>query len=252
MGKEIAELSITEIRAPIRRALYPGLARIADRQERLSEVLVESTAMFALLTVPIPLGIALVAEDLVPLFLGAQWQPTVAVLQPLCIAVAVSALGNNSQLAYMALNRAHLAAIAAVVRLLLLAALLVVLPVSYGVIGVAYVVAGVSCIMLVADYALSARILSISTGRFLCAVWRPVTASLAMCVAVWLIRSGFAPAADLPAHVWSLVRSTLLGAVVYVVCLLALWVMGGRRDGAERRLVALATHFFDRLGRNAR
>jgi fumarate reductase subunit D len=120
------------------------------------------------------------------------------------------------------------------------------------VIGVAYVVAGVSCITLVADYALSARILSIRTGRFLSAVWRPVTASLAMCVAVWLIRSGFAPAADLPAHVWSLVRSTLLGTVVYVVCLLALWAMGGRRDGAERRLVALAAHYFDRLGRNAR
>jgi Polysaccharide biosynthesis C-terminal domain len=160
-------------------------------------------------------------------------------------------LATNSQLAYMALNRAHLTAIAAVARLFLLSALLVVLPASYGVVGVAYAVAGMSCIMFVADYALSARLLSIRATRFLAAVWRPVTASLAMYFAVWLMQVGFAPAVDLSSHVWSLLRSTLLGVVVYVVCLWTLWTMCGRRDGTERHVVTLATHYFDRIRRRA-
>ena len=252
MGKEIADLSTTEIRAPIRRVLYPGLAQIADRQQRLSAVLVESTGMLAVLTLPIPLGIALVADDLVPVFLGAQWQPMVSVLQPLCVAASLAALGSNSQLGYMALNRAHLTVIAAVLRLLLLASLLAVVPTSYGLVGVAYAVASVVCVMLVADYVVSARLLGIGGRRLVLAVWRPVIASLAMCAAVWLMRSGTQPATDLLAHVWLLVSSMLVGACVYVAALLGLWAIDGRKDGAERRLISFATHQFARLGRNAR
>jgi PST family polysaccharide transporter len=246
MGKEISDLSTTEIRAPIRRALYPGLAQITDRREQMSSVLVESTGMLALLTLPIPLGIALVANDLVPLFLGAQWQPMIGVLQPLCIAASFSALGTNSQLAYMALNRSHLAAVASLVRVLLLLVLLPVVAPPFGVVGVAYMVAGVSGAMVIADYALSSRVLKIGAGRFLAVIWRPVTAALAMCVAVWLFRAEFIPASDLPGHAWSLARTVLLGILVYAVCLLGLWLVGARRDGAEQRLIALVTNYRDR------
>lgn len=251
MSKEIADLSVTEIRAPIRRALYPSLTQIAHQPERLRNVLVQTTGMLALLTIPIPLGIALVAEDLVPLFLGSQWQPTVLLLQPLCLAVTVSALGTNSQLAYVALNRAYLTAVAAFARVLLLLALLLSVPSSYGAVGVAYAVAAASFIMLIADYALASRILRIRAGSLLRAAWRPVTASLVMCVAVWLMRSGFAPAADISGHLLSLTRSALVGVVIYVVCELALWMAAGRPGGAEGRVVALLTNYADRLRRKA-
>ncbi len=252
IGKEIAQLATTEIGAPVRRVLYPGLAQVAGRHARVGDILVESTGVLALLTLPIPLGIALVAEDLVPLFLGAQWGPTVTALPPLCVAAAASALGTNSQLAYMALNRAHLTAITTAGRLLLLAVLLIAVPASHGIVGVAYAVAAANCVTLVADHALTARILGIGAGRFVAAIWRPVAASLAMCGSVWLVRSGFAPAADLAGHFWSLARSTLLGAAVYAACVFALWTAGGRREGAERRLIAIAAHWFDRRGRNPR
>jgi PST family polysaccharide transporter len=207
--------------------------------------------MLALLTVPIPLGIALVAEDVVPLFLGSQWQPTVVLLQPLCVAVAVSALGTNSQLAYVALNRAHLTAVAALVRLLLLLALLLSVPALYGAVGVAYAVAVAGFVMLIADYALSSRILRIRAGSLLRAVWRPVTASLVMCFVVWLMRSRFAPGTDISTHLLSLTRSALVGVAVYIVCEMALWIVAGRPGGAEARLVALLASYADRRRRKA-
>ena len=193
--------------------------------------------MLALLTIPIPLGIALVATDLVPLFLGAQWQPTVAILQPLCVAAAITGIGTNSRLAYLALDRSHLPAIAAALRVVLLLALLAIVAPSHGVVGVAYAVAGVSSALVVVDYLLSSRLLGIDVRRFLAVVWRPVTASIAMCAAVMLLRAGFAPASDLPGHAWSLARSAMLGTLVYVACVLGLWIVAGRRDGAERRIL---------------
>jgi lipopolysaccharide exporter len=252
VAKEIADLSASEVRAPIRRALYPGLAKIASQRARVGEVLVSSTGMLALLTIPIPLGIALIADDVVPLFLGTQWLPTVEVLRPLCFGAAVAAIGTNSQLAYLALNQSHRAAWAASFRALMLAGLLVIVTPTYGIPGVAYAIAGMTCVMTFADYLLASRLLQIDIRRLLDAIWRPVTAALVMAAAVALLRAGITPANDLSGHAWSMVTSALLGATVYVTSIWALWIIGGRRDGAEKWLIALARERFARRARSAR
>jgi len=243
MGREISELSGTEIRAPIRRALYPGLAKIAGNRSHLGYALVESVSMMALVTLPIPLGTALVAGDLVPLFLGPQWQPVIGVLQILCIGAAINAIGTNSSLAYLILNRSHLTAAANVVRLILLAIAMIVLAPSYGLMGVAYAIAGVNAVMLVADYVLAPWRLGLEPTRFVAATWRPVVASLAMCVAVWLAQAAFPPATDFGGHAWSLARSVSVGAVTYAGCALALWFACGRPEGAERRLISTLARY---------
>jgi lipopolysaccharide exporter len=250
VGREIAELSTTEIRAPIRRALYPGLAQIVHQPARLADVLVRCTGMLALLTLPIALGLALVADDLVPLVLGAQWHPTISLLQPLCVGGAITALGTNSHLAYMALNRSHLAALAAALRALLLLALLLAVSPTCGAIGAAYAIAGMACFMTIIDYALAPRLLGIAVARFLAVVWRPLVAALAMAGAVWLLRSNAAPANDLPGHASSLARSALLGSSVYIACVITLWTLAGRVDGAERWLLALVKNRYVRLVRS--
>jgi O-antigen/teichoic acid export membrane protein len=144
----------------------------------------------------------------------------------------------------MALNRSHLAAIATAARALLLFGLLVAVAPTYGVVGVAYAVAGLNGAMVAVDYAMSSRLLKIDTRRFLEAVWRPATASIAMCIAVWLFRESVPAPIDLSQHAWRLARSGLLGGLVYVVCVLGLWMVTGRGGGAERRLFALLKGYF--------
>ena len=239
VGREIADLPSSELRAPIRRALYPGLATLSDRRDRVTDILVESTGMLALLTLPLSLGIALVAEDLVPLFLGAPWLPAVGVLQPLAVAASIASLSTNSQLAYMALNRAHLAAVAASVRLLILIAVLVAIMPLHSLEAMAYAVAGVTSLAIVVEYALVFRILEIDARRFLMVIWRPIVAGLAMCAAVWLLRASLVPPSDLPGHARSLAACALVGSIAYAGTLLGLWSAGGRRDGAERRILSL-------------
>jgi O-antigen/teichoic acid export membrane protein len=252
VSREIADLSTTEVRAPIRRALYPGLAQVADERDRLGRVLVESTGLLALLTVPIPLGIALVADDFVPLFLGTQWQPAIELLRPLCIAGSVAALGTNSQLALMAINRSHLSAVGASLRALILLAVLLAVAPAFGVVGVAYAVAGVTCVMAVADYALASRLLGITARSFIAVVWRPVAAALLMAAAVWLVRAGIDSGDGGASHAFALAREALVGATVYVLAVFALWVVAGRPAGAEGRLLALARDYRLRRSRRRR
>ncbi len=243
ISREISSMSTSEIRAPIRRALFPGLAQIAGQPARLNTALVESTGILALLSLPIPLGIGLVAGDLVPLFLGAQWQPLVPILQPLCVGAAFYALGTNSHLAYLVNNRAYLTAGADVIRLLLLVPAMIAVAPTYGVVGVAYAVLAISAVMVAADYVISPRILRIDAGRFVAAVRRPVVASVAMCAVVLLVNASVAPATDLAGHAVALARSSATGAATYVGVVLGLWFVAGRPDGAERRIAALFAQY---------
>lgn len=243
MGRELAAMAGSEIQAPIRRALFPGLAHIAGQPAKLTAALVESTGMLALISLPIPLGISLVAADLVPLFLGAQWQSLVPILQVLCVGAAFSTIGTNSHLAYLVFNRAYLTAGADVIRLAMLVPALIVIAPVHGVVGVASAIAAINAVLVVADYAISTRILRVAAGRFLAVVWRPVVASLAMCVAVWLTGSLCAPAIDLGGHAVALARSAAIGAATYVAGVLALWHVSGRPAGAEQRIVALLAHY---------
>jgi O-antigen/teichoic acid export membrane protein len=200
MGREIAALATTEIRAPIRRALFPGLAQIGR--------------------------------------------------QPLCFGAAFYALGTNSHLTYLISNRAYLTAASDLIRLLLLLPAMIAVVPAYGVTGVAYAIATINGAMVAADYVLSPRILHIEAARFVAAVRRPVVASLAMCIVVWLAGSLFAPATDLAGHAMALARSTVAGAATYVGTVLGLWFIAGRPDGAERRIVSLLAQYRDRRRRS--
>lgn len=239
MGRELAAMATSEIQAPIRRVLFPGLAHLAPQPAKLNAALVQSTGMLALISLPIPLGISLVAADFVPLFLGAQWQSLVPILQVLCAAAAINALGTNSHLAYLVFNRAYLTAGADLIRLaLLLPALLVLAPI-YGVVGVAYAILAINAVLLAADYAISTRILGVAAGRFAAAVWRPIVASAAMCFVVWWVGTLFAPPAEIAEHALALARSAAIGAATYVAGVYALWRVAGRPEGAEQRIVTL-------------
>ena len=239
MGREIANLANSEIRAPVRRALFAGLAQLATTPARLKPALVEATGMFALLTLPIPLGIALVAHDLVPLFLGPQWEPMVGLLQILCVASAAFAIATNSHLVFVVQNRAYLTAASEGMRLVVVVLAILVVGTSNGVEVIAYAIAVANAVNVVGDYVLSSRLLGIPIGRFGKAVWRPVVGSAAMCGAVILAGYGFAEPSDLTAHAIALVRSVAIGVATYVGVVLALWFAAGRPEGAERRLLSV-------------
>jgi O-antigen/teichoic acid export membrane protein len=243
MSKELANLSTTEIRAPVRRALFPGLAQLAADPTRLNPALVDATGMLALLTLPIPLGIALVAPNLVPLFLGNQWETIVGMLRPLCIASAAYAIGTNSHLAFVVQNRSHLTAASEFVRLLLVVAAIAVAGIPNGVEGVAWAIAGVSAAMVVADYLVTPRLLGIDARRFVAAVIRPLVASATMCIVVLFADQGLSPANDVAGQALGLARSASLGVATYVVTVLALWRAAGRPEGAEQRLLDFVAQY---------
>ncbi len=239
VAQELAALATTEIRAPIRRALLPGLVHEGTDRQRLQAALVEATGVMALLTLPIPLGIALVAADLVPLVLGARWTDAVDVLQVLGLAAALGTLGSSSHLGYLVIGRASLAAAGAVGQLLVVAPLLYVFVPSRGPVGAAMAVASATAVALIVDYAVARRVLGLDLRALAMVVYRPVIAAGGMWVAVSWLR-GLMPVGHDPAgHFASLALSAVVGAVVYVLGLGLLWWGAGRAAGPERLVLSM-------------
>ncbi len=238
-AREVADMAITELRAPIRAALYPGFAKIAHEGERLRAALLDATGILALVSLPIPLGIALTAADAVPLVLGAKWLPIVPVLEILGVGGALSALSTNSHLVLLALNRPHLVTLVAALRLIVLAPAAFVLIPAHGPLGAAYALLAATSAVLAADYALSAWRLAIAPRRFVAVVWRPLLAAIAMAIVVQALRGWIGPSATAAEHVTHLVLCAAVGAAVYAAGVLALWRLVGIPDGAERRMISL-------------
>jgi O-antigen/teichoic acid export membrane protein len=238
-ARDVADMGVNELRAPMRAALFPGLAKLAGEPERLRAALVESTGVLALLSLPLPLGLTLLAPDLVPLLFGEKWLPMVPVLQVLSVSGTLSALFTNSHLLLLIVNKPQLLLVVTVLRLLVVAPVALLLVPAQGPIGAAYAILASVIATLVADYLLCSWRLGIAPRRFVAALWRPVLATIAMGVAVELARR---IAVATPTTLHQVLRVAALigvGAVTYVGCGLAVWRLAGRPDGAERRALEL-------------
>jgi hypothetical protein len=87
----------------------------------------------------------------------------------------------------------------------------------------------------VLHHAVALRLLALHPARLIGVVWRTLVASAAMAAAVPLLpepAEGFLPMA------LALALEAGVGAAVFAACLLALWGLSGRPDGAESRLLA--------------
>lgn len=72
----------------------PVLGRVADDEDRQQRVLLTMLRFTALMSFPALLGLAFVA-DFIPVIIGSQWQPSVPLLQMLCIAGSVVPLSQT-------------------------------------------------------------------------------------------------------------------------------------------------------------
>ncbi len=79
---------------PISRVAVPVFAGLQGQPLALADSLRGFSVASCAVGLPAFVGLALVAEDLVPLMFGASWQPTIPLLQLLALAAAALPLGN--------------------------------------------------------------------------------------------------------------------------------------------------------------
>lgn len=239
---EIASLPGTELVAPINRGILPAYAQLAGDPPALAQEYLSVMSGIALLAVPAVAGVALAAPFIVPVMLGPKWIAAVPLLELLAFAGITHVLQSNSYAAFIALGRPGTYAKIQLFHVAVLIALLAWLVPAHGALGGAwaYLIAAIAALPV--NFVLIMRALDLRMARLVPALWRPLASAAVMygTAKVWgpapLAATATSAEALLP-----LVACIALGAVVYVMVDMLLWVASGRPAGAEAWMLRLAT-----------
>jgi len=242
LGRELAELPMQEISGPVNRALGPGFAELQHEPERFAAAFLKTVGALAAVSLPVALGISTTATELVPLVLGPGWENAVSVTRILAFAgvfITMQSLFSNT---LMVIGYVRFAAAASWLRAGMLIAIAIPASLAWGMEGMAYamVIAGASGLSL-NIWALCRKMPSLGLVAMLGAVLRPVIATVAMVLAVWLWRFS-----GIELDIALLACKTATGVVVYSGVLLLLWRQAGGPDGIESMILDGARLFLRR------
>ncbi len=241
VSSEIAALPASEVAMPVSKAVFPGFAKLRDEQERLRRGYLKALGAVATVTIPLGLGIAVVAEEIVYLILGAQWAPAIALLQIFAIFATFRALDSLTGNLLMVLDRVRQFSIIAWVQAAVVGIGIIPAANTLGLEGVALLKALGSLVGLGLLTAVVASAAIASWKDVLLVLTPPAIAGAVMTVVVILI-SYLAPAnGDMPtlALAAGLAAKAGAGAITYAVVIAVLWFVRGKPDGLEAKLMSI-------------
>lgn len=229
---EIADLPTTELAAPVSRAVFPGYTRLAAQRDQLARNYLDTFSVMMLVSLPTSLGIGLVAEPAIRLWLGEAWLEAVPLVQALIGVGLLRTAYANAGSVYLALGYVRIEPALMLVYIALLVPLLYLLLPAYGVLGAAFALTITAAVNLVLNKLILVRLLALRPILLVDAVWRIVAASLAMAGALLWLPVPFV--SELGRLLWMI----LFGAGVFLTTLLSLCQLQGWPEGPESKVLA--------------
>ena len=179
----LPELFVLQVCLLISGALFPAYAMAAADPERLRRGFRSALRLVSIFTVPLGVGLAITAPDLVPVVFGQQWQPAVPVMQLLALGATLRSLTFNVGDVYKAVGRVGvLNRLGLLYLVLLLPTLWLVAPA--GIVAVALGVLGLSAAMTVLRFVIASRLMQVPLSGIAADLRPSVTAAAVMGAAV--------------------------------------------------------------------
>lgn len=230
---DLATLFTQEIIVPMGRGLLPNYVRLIDKPDELLVAFNRVVSIVALFCIPIGIGVAAVASDLVLVLLGPQWDLAAELIRFLAIGAAIFAVFRtmNNQI-LIAAGREKTAAILAWVRLAITAPILWAGLQLGGVVGLAQATIVAPIVYLPFIFHEVRHVVGLTPATFAGLIWRPAIASIGMYFMVKLLHPAFLDLALL-----RLIWDTTIGVIVFSLTTLTLWAVVGRPRGAEQLVI---------------
>lgn len=229
---EIADLPTTELAGPVSRAVFPGYARLAGDREQLARNYLDTFSVMLLVSMPTSIGIGIIAEPVIALWLGEAWMKAVPLVHALVAVGLLRTAYANAGAVYLALGRLRIEPGLMLIHIALLVPLLYVLLPRHGVEGAAAALLVTAAVNLILNKVILLRLLGLSPMQLLSSIWRPAAAAAVMAAALVLLP--LPAAGELERLLWSIP----FGAGVFLAALLGLCWLQGWPDGAESKILA--------------
>jgi O-antigen/teichoic acid export membrane protein len=240
VAAELGRLPGSELAAPLNQALMPGFAKLQHDAHRVATAYLNVLGTVSSITLPAAIGLALVANEVVPLLMGDQWIDAAPLLVLLAISGAVRTGDSLATSFVLGTGHPRMAAAFSWLNALLLVGIALPLVGDRGAEGVAIakIAGGVAATFFI--WVGVARVSEVAPKNVVVRLWRPLVATSLMGLIVGSIpASGSGVLADL-------IVKVSVGVVSYCAALLLVWRLAGSPDGPERFFI---NHIGRRLGR---
>lgn len=104
-GKRISVTLNAVLSSALSRVSLPAFSRLQDDDEGLRKAYLSSTALTAMVTAPIFVGLSILSEDITILLLGDKWLDSVPIMQILTVIGFLSSIGFYNQSIMLAKNK---------------------------------------------------------------------------------------------------------------------------------------------------
>ena len=236
----------SDLVGPVGQVLFTGLAEKRANRDEVKRLHLRSLSIVCVVVMPLAVGLALVAPDMVPVLFGPGWQGAVFPIQVIAVNAALQLTCANFRAVFLAVGSTKAfmwrCALYAPVRL----CAFIYGTIEYGLAGAVVGFFLADACRAVLDNIMLSRLLKLAPAQIWRAFWRTIPAILGM-VAVCFFVSGVIPSTDdFARHLYRLIAIVLTGAVVYVSIVLALWRFSGCPAGGESTTIALCARWWSR------
>ncbi|MXP41362.1 oligosaccharide flippase family protein [Altererythrobacter soli] len=236
VADSLAVIPSRELSAPISSAIFPGLANIAEKPERLRGSFRRAQSAIAMITVPAAVGLALVAEPAVTLLLGEKWLAATVFVQILSITYAFDMFIIVVRPLGMAMGETRLLFFRQLLGLGIRVPLIVLGLVFGGLVGAALGRAFGSAINCFISFFIADRLVGVPVGQQLRDHLATFTGTIAMATLLLFLQAEWGALLAISPIV-ALAVLVPAGAATYGIVLYLLWQLGGRREGPVTEIV---------------
>lgn len=237
MAGDLAAIPSQALINPIMGPLMAGFSHVQADPERLARAYGRSTATITAVSLPVMLALAILAEPMVRLALGAKWQATPPLLSWLALAACLGLVGAPFGPLCMATGRANSLFWFSLAELAVSLPVTVLFTTRWGLSGtIAAQFMGMISNQLVI-MVLVRRITRQGVTAQLRPMWRSILAAGAYAAVLWALRPATTTLAG-PMLALALMLIGAVGLTVYIILLMALWFFSGRPDGLEQAIAA--------------
>ena len=186
MAYRISNMPATEITYVIASVVFPAYSKVQDCQVRLKQAYFRIMRLTVAISIPIAVGIVLLAPEFTIIFLGEKWMPMVPAMQLLAVAGLIKSIISTGSPLFTGSGHPNFEFYMQLIRGLIIIIAIYPLTIYMGISGAALCVILSIVGMIVVWYPFSRNITKASWREYADAFWPPSLSSLFMAGSIYL------------------------------------------------------------------
>lgn len=249
IANQVGSLPASEIAAPIRDPAAAGYARASKAPDLMRESFLENLGLLVAVVMPLSLGIAVMAEPITLIFLGAKWAAAAPVMAYCALFALFDCIAHFPGALYIVLDRQKALVYVLAVTLAIRVPAVIIAAKLGGMTGAMMALTASAFLNMFIWNAAVPAVLNLKLSDILRVTWRSILSGIVMMAAVYLMMKSW-PASDLA--LLRFLAIALAGGVVLLAVQFSLWMISGRPHSAESMALSLAATLSRRLNLGAR